>query len=530
MNKENNSISRRVMHLPLWLDRLSGRVARWPWWIIIIAVGLVAAFYSIANSYLLRDALDWELGRPRLTTQRLASVVYDVKDTSGNTQRISGTLLADDKDNLTIETQAEIKTIIPRGEIGKLTCEAPDSNCILNHMVTVERTTVSGKLLSELVGNFQLLLSNGELLTIFKRDVATEQDSKTLKVRRIPDTCHPDLNGQACTIELTLKPDSDAGHIAGILTENTPQQITVQVKPQVIVKVAKADIIQSVGDVKPLQCALNNFWACNAGIFLTLQITFLAFGFALLIGLIFGLLRVSTNLVLYNLATVYVEVGRGLPIVVVLLFVNFAFAPWFRDNFPGAVSGVIVVVIASATLLSLYITVRRLPQWRLEPASIIQPIIMISISAVVLVLLAKFFEIHNELIGIPSAIIGLDFVYGAYLAELFRAGIQSIGRGQMEAARSLGMNYIEAMRYIILPQAFRVVLPPIGNDFISMLKDTSLIAFLAIPELTQQANQFAGEKFQPFAAFFVVSVLYLCMTLFLSFLVRTLERRMSVGR
>jgi polar amino acid transport system permease protein len=100
----------------------------------------------------------------------------------------------------------------------------------------------------------------------------------------------------------------------------------------------------------------------------------------------------------------------------------------------------------------------------------------------------------------------------------------------MEAARSLGMSYIQAMRYVVLPQAFRVILPPLGNDFIAMLKDTSLIAILALPELTQKARLFASNTFRPFEAYITIGVLYLCMTLFLSFMVRVVERRTSLPR
>jgi polar amino acid transport system permease protein len=131
---------------------------------------------------------------------------------------------------------------------------------------------------------------------------------------------------------------------------------------------------------------------------------------------------------------------------------------------------------------------------------------------------------------VQRAVLGLAFGYGAFSAELFRAGIQSIGHGQMEAARSLGMSYLQAMRFVILPQAFRVILPPLGNDFIAMLKDTSLIAFLALPELTQMARLFASNTYRPFESYLTIGVLYLCMTLFLSFVVRVIERRTALPR
>jgi polar amino acid transport system permease protein len=125
------------------------------------------------------------------------------------------------------------------------------------------------------------------------------------------------------------------------------------------------------------------------------------------------------------------------------------------------------------------------------------------------------------------AIIALGFGYGAYEAEIFRAGIQSIGRGQMEAARSLGMTYSQAMRHIILPQAIRRVLPPLGNDFIACLKDSSLATVLAVNELTQLGRLRRSSTFRVIETFNVLTFLYLAMTLLLSGVVRWLERRMK---
>ena len=125
------------------------------------------------------------------------------------------------------------------------------------------------------------------------------------------------------------------------------------------------------------------------------------------------------------------------------------------------------------------------------------------------------------------AILALSFGYGAYEAEVFRAGIQSIGKGQMEAARSLGMNYFQSMRLIILPQAVRRVLPPLGNDFISLLKDSSLATVLAVNELTQLGRLRRASTFRVMETFNVVAFLYLAMTLALSAGVRILEQRLK---
>lgn len=207
------------------------------------------------------------------------------------------------------------------------------------------------------------------------------------------------------------------------------------------------------------------------GVKITLQVTFLAYALALVIGLIAGLMRVSKNPVLYALSTLYVEIIRGLPMLVILLYAGYVISPAIRDATHRAIT---------------------------------------------------FSDLQE-------GVIGLGIGYGAYLAEVYRAGIESIHRGQMEAARSLGMTYMQAMRYVILPQAIRRILPPLGNDFIAMLKDSSLIALLAIPDLLQMGRLFVSRTFRAFEGYNSVALLYLVMTLFLSLLVRTIERRWSVG-
>jgi polar amino acid transport system permease protein len=136
-------------------------------------------------------------------------------------------------------------------------------------------------------------------------------------------------------------------------------------------------------------------------------------------------------------------------------------------------------------------------------------------------------EFNNQ--GIPMnvrAIVALSVTYGAFLAEIFRAGIQSIGRGQMEAARSVGMSYGQAMRYVILPQAIRNVLPALGNDFVAMVKDSSLVSVLAVRDITQVAKLYTGTSFRFREAYVVLSTMYLTMTVMLSLLVQALERRL----
>lgn len=208
-----------------------------------------------------------------------------------------------------------------------------------------------------------------------------------------------------------------------------------------------------------------------AGVKLTLQTTALAFALALVLGLIGGLGRVSRNPILYAIATLYVEVIRGLPMLVIILYMGFVIGPWIRDATSGT----------------------------FDPPML------------------------------QRAIMALGFGYGAYLTEVYRAGIQSIHRGQMEAARSLGMTYFQAMRHVILPQAFRVILPPLVNDLSALLKDSSLISVIALPELLQHGRLYVSRTFRAFEGYNTVALLYLVMTLALSSLSRVLERRMKAG-
>ncbi|MEW5762922.1 MAG: amino acid ABC transporter permease [Bacillota bacterium] len=129
-----------------------------------------------------------------------------------------------------------------------------------------------------------------------------------------------------------------------------------------------------------------------------------------------------------------------------------------------------------------------------------------------------------------SAAIALAVHNGAYIAEIFRAGIQSIDRGQMEAARSLGMTYALAMRRIILPQAFKRVIPPLGNQFIIGLKDSSLAAFITAPELFQMAMRRAAATYADLEYYTIAGLYYLAMVIAFSFLVARLERRLDVDK
>lgn len=197
------------------------------------------------------------------------------------------------------------------------------------------------------------------------------------------------------------------------------------------------------------------------GILRTFQVTVLSILLALIIGLIAGLGRISRVKIINRIATVYVEVIRGIPLLVQIFYIYYA--------------------------------------------------------------LGRIVKIPD----IASAIIAMAICYGAYLGEIIRAGIQSIPRGQMEAALALGFSRRKAMRYIILPQTLRLILPPIGNEFIALLKDSSLVSILAVSDLLRRGREFASRTFEYFETLTVVALVYLILTLFFSWLVGLLEERLS---
>lgn len=128
-----------------------------------------------------------------------------------------------------------------------------------------------------------------------------------------------------------------------------------------------------------------------------------------------------------------------------------------------------------------------------------------------------------------SAIGALSINSGAYVAEIFRAGIQSIDKGQMEAGRSLGMTYGQAMRYIVLPQAFKISIPPLGNEFIALLKDSSLVMIIGLQELMGTSKLIVGRQPRVLETYLTAAFLYLIMTMSISRLVRYGERRLKAG-
>jgi len=208
------------------------------------------------------------------------------------------------------------------------------------------------------------------------------------------------------------------------------------------------------------------------GLWLTLRISVIATIGGIIIGTIGGLSRISSNPALKWLSVCYVELIRGSPLMVQILIWYFVLGTVIND------------------LLAAY-GMGRLPAFWYGAAS-----------------LACF--------------------AGAYVTEIVRAGIQSIHRGQTEAARSLGMSYAQSMRYIILPQALRRILPPLAGQFISLIKDSSLLGIVAIRDLTKAAREIVSASLQPFEVYLLLAVLYLVLTFSLSMLVQNMEKRMAI--
>lgn len=200
------------------------------------------------------------------------------------------------------------------------------------------------------------------------------------------------------------------------------------------------------------------------GILVTFKVTVGAILLAIVLGLFTGLGRISTNRLVNGIASLYVEVIRGIPLLVQIFYIYYA--------------------------------------------------------------LGRFVQIPD----LFSAIIAMAVCYGAYMGEVFRAGIQSIPKGQMEAALSLGMSRRQAMRHVILPQSIKVVLPPIGNEFIALLKDSSLVSILAVSDLLRRGREFASESFTYFETYTVIALIYLVITLFFSKLIGIMEERLNAGK
>lgn len=256
---------------------------------------------------------------------------------------------------------------------------------------------------------------------------------------------------------------------------------TVQLRTEdgylIDVKIASADVWVDEGDRIYAGDPLGTFKEWRPGILLqgmwiTLKVSLYSIIFGIVIGLIGGVARISSNPALKWSAITYVELIRGSPLLVQIFIWYFVLATLFNE------------------------------------------------------LLKKY-----GLAEIPAlwyGVAALACFTGAYVTEIVRAGIQSIHRGQVEAARSLGMSGAQSLRYIVLPQALRRILPPLAGQFISLIKDSSLLGMIAIRELTKATREAITVSLQPYEFWFVCAALYLVLTFALSMFVQYLERRMVI--
>ena len=201
----------------------------------------------------------------------------------------------------------------------------------------------------------------------------------------------------------------------------------------------------------------------------TMLLTLLALFFAMIIGLIFALFNVSHNKILNVIGTIYIDAIRGVPLIVLAYFIYFG-----------------------------------VPQ------------------AIKMMGAAGF-----KLPALQAGTIALSMNCGAYMSEIFRAGIQSIDKGQMEASRSLGLTYGMSMRSVVLPQAFKVMIPSIINQFIITLKDTSILAVIGYPELTNMGKTISGNTFKSLETWAIVGVMYMIVIITLSKVAKAIERKMK---
>jgi polar amino acid transport system permease protein len=219
------------------------------------------------------------------------------------------------------------------------------------------------------------------------------------------------------------------------------------------------------------------------GVGITIYVTVVAFGLACALGLGLALMALSGSQVLRQLARFYVEIIRGVPILVLLFWIAFAGAP---------------ALVAAWNVVAA----------PLHAAGIGEPLLVRDISL------------------LWRAIIALTIGYSAFIAEVFRAGIQSVDQGQVEAAKALGLSRFQRFRLVVLPQAIRIILPPLGNDFVAMVKDSSLVSVLGVADITQMGKIYASGSFRFFETYSIVAYIYLILTVGLSLALRALERRM----
>lgn len=215
------------------------------------------------------------------------------------------------------------------------------------------------------------------------------------------------------------------------------------------------------------------------GALITVIVAVVAYLAACALGLGLAVMGLSRFVVLRQIARFYIEVMRGVPIIVLLLYVAFVLAP---------------ALIFAVNWVTGWVGI---DPWKTRDFPLI-----------------------------ARATIALMLAYSAFLAEIFRAGLQAVDRGQIEAAQALGLNGWLRFRHIVFPQAFRMILPPLGNDFVAMVKDSSLVSVLGVSDITQLAKVTAAGNFRYFETYNVAALLYLTMTISLSLVLRRIEARL----
>lgn len=227
------------------------------------------------------------------------------------------------------------------------------------------------------------------------------------------------------------------------------------------------------------------FDALRKGLWTTIYVTGVAYVLALLGGLLLSLMRVSDNRILQEISSFYVEIMRGIPMLVLLYYISFVGAPALIKGLNWLATPLINSgMVEELSVRQVDFTVR--------------------------------------------AILALSLGYSAFIAEIFRAGIESIGKEQTEAAQTEGATYWQTMRFILLPQAVRNVLPALGNELIAMLKDSALVSALGVQDITQLGKVYSASTFKFFETYSIVALLYLVMTLGLAVVVRWLEGRLDL--
>ncbi|MCB2095199.1 MAG: amino acid ABC transporter permease [Rhodobacteraceae bacterium] len=221
----------------------------------------------------------------------------------------------------------------------------------------------------------------------------------------------------------------------------------------------------------------------SRGVGVTLFVTLVGFAMASALGLLLAVASLSRFVAIRQTARLYIEIIRGIPIIVLLLYVAFAGAP---------------AVIAGWN-------------WLTGPLGA-DP------------LRTRDFSL------LWRAVIALTIAYSAFIAEVFRAGLQAVDAGQIEAAKALGLKPWARFRHVIFPQAFRMILPPLGNDFVAMVKDSSLVSVLGVADVTQLGKVTAAGNFRYFETYNIVALIYLTMTISLSLALRRLERKLRARK